>query len=157
MRLKYVGYSFVYRQFYYSQNHFDYDEYLRRYPYGDYAEKARKRSNRFRRMDAENALGLNRGQRREVEERLARAGFFPGSINGVFNQDTRIAIRDFRIAYDLPRSRFLDRPMLRTLVRVTGDEYRRGFTRDRGGREGEIAAGVAVGALLLGGIILLAD
>ena len=145
-----------------SQNYFDYDEYLRRYPNGDYARKARKRAERYRRVERrlaeEESLGLNRGQRREVEERLARAGFYPGSINGSFNDDTRRAIRDFRLSYGLPRSRFLDRPMLRALVRVTGDEYRRGYSaRSHASRDGEVAAGVVAGALLLGGIILLAD
>lgn len=144
-----------------SENYQDYDEYLRRYPAGDYSAKARKRATRYRRLEdriaTEQSLGLSRNQRREVEERLARAGFYPGSINGAFNQDTRLAIRDFRVAYGLPRHRFLDRPMLRTLVRASGDEYRRGYTQRGNGREGDVAAGVFAGALLLGGVILLAD
>ncbi|MEL6794625.1 MAG: peptidoglycan-binding domain-containing protein, partial [Pseudomonadota bacterium] len=79
----------------------DFENYLRLYPGGDFAQAAETRATRLRRVEdrrrREAALGLSRGQRREVEERLARAGFFPGSINGKFNRDTRRAIRDFRI------------------------------------------------------------
>lgn len=143
----------------------DFERYLRLYPGGDFAQAAETRATRLRRVEnrraREAALGLSVGQRREVEQRLARAGFFPGSINGRFNRDTRLAIRDFRIAYGLPRHRFLDRSMLRQLVRVTGNEYFDNRTSNsrsfNGARDGEIAAGAVAGALLLGGIILLAD
>lgn len=149
-----------------SRNPEDFETYLYRYPYGDWTEQAERRANNLRARDdrrrREDALGLSRGQRREVEARLSRAGFFPGSINGEFNRDTRTAIRDFRVAYGLPRHRFLDAQMIRVLVRNSGNEYAggaSGFSRNNGGsaRDGDIAAGVVVGALLLGGIILLAD
>lgn len=145
-----------------SRDPYDYEEYLRRYPYGDYAGEAeRKAENLYDIQDRkarERALGLNRGQRREVEARLAQAGFHPGSINGDFNRDTRRAIRNFRRVHGFQPHRFLDRPMLRALVRESGDQYaRRGHERRTGGRDGEIAAGVVAGALLLGGILLLAD
>lgn len=143
----------------------DFDDYLRRYPYGAYSDQAERKVRNLQRVDdqraREDALRLNRGQRREVEARLARAGFHPGSINGDFNRDTRLAIRDFRAANGLPRHRFLDREMIRVLVRRTGNEYSSyssGTTRrPRGDRDGEVAAGIVAGALLLGGIILLAD
>lgn len=149
-----------------SRNAEDFETYLYRYPYGDWTEQAERRASNLRARDdrrrREDALGLSRGQRREVEARLSRAGFFPGSINGDFNRDTRTAIRDFRIAYGLPRHRFLDAQMIRVLVRNSGNEYAGGsssYSRNNGGsaRDGDIAAGVVVGALLLGGIILLAD
>ncbi len=143
----------------------DFDDYLRAYPYGAYAERAERRARNLRlaedRRGRERALGLNQGQRREVEARLSRAGFYPGSINGRFNRDTRVAIRDFRTANGLPRHRFLDREMLRVLVRRTGNEYSSysggSTSRTRNNRDAEVAAGVVAGALLLGGIILLAD
>lgn len=144
-----------------SREAFDYEAYLDAYPRGRHAGEAQRRVSRFglrdERLARERALGLNRGQRREVEERLARAGLNPGSINGRFNRDTRRAIARFRKTRNLPVHGFLDRPMIRRLVRETGDEYtQRGFS---GGspRDGDVAAGVAIGALLLGGIILLSD
>lgn len=149
-----------------SKNPEDFETYLYRYPYGDWAEQAERRADNLRaredRRRREDALGLTRGQRREVEARLSRAGFYPGSINGDFNRDTRLAIRDFRVAYGLPRHRFLDAQMIRVLVRNSGNEYSGGSTsysqyNGNSARDGEIAAGVVVGALLLGGIILLAD
>ena len=145
-----------------STDPYDYEEYLRVYPYGDYAAEAERKAERLYqvqdRKSRERALRLNRGQRREVEARLARAGFPPGSINGDFNRDTRRAIRDFRRFYGLHPHRFLDRPMLRVLVAETGERYTgRETNRRAGGRDGEVAAGVVAGALLLGGIILLAD
>lgn len=143
----------------------DFDDYLRRYPYGAYADRAERRAGNLRlveeRRGREQALRLNRGQRREVEARLSRAGFYPGSINGDFNRDTRQAIQRFRRANGLPGHRFLDREMVRVLVRRTGNEYSSyssgGNRRPQGDRDGEIAAGIVAGALLLGGIILLAD
>lgn len=143
-----------------SRQAYDYERYIDAYPYGRHVDKAERRIARFRSRDsheqAEAALGLSRGQRREVEMRLSRAGFYPGSINGDFSRETRIAIRDFRQSRGLPVHRYLDARMVRTLVRDTGDEYARGYGSG-GTRDGEIAAGVVAGALLLGGIILLAD
>ena len=139
-----------------------YQSYLRRYPNWLHAEKARARLDRRRladiRADRERALGLNRNQRREVEQLLARSGYYPGSINGKFGPTTRQAIRDYRRDRRLPEHAYLDREMLRYLVR----ENDRGFSprynsRQNGEDNTDIAVGVAAGALLLGGIILLAD
>ncbi|MEL7465123.1 MAG: peptidoglycan-binding domain-containing protein [Pseudomonadota bacterium] len=148
-----------------SQDARDYETYLRLYPFGDFAETAEIRATRLRGTSdlsaREASLRLSKRQRREVEERLSRAGFYPGSINGRFNRDTRLAIFDFRTAYGLPRHEFLDREMLRTLTRATGNEYLNRSTSNsrtfNGSRDGDVAAGAVAGALLLGGIILLAD
>ena len=139
-----------------------YQSYLRRYPNGLYADQARERLDRRRlagsRADRERALGLNRNQRREVEQLLARSGYYPGSINGKFGPTARQAIRDYRRDRGLPEHAYLDREMLRYLVR----ENDRGVSQRYGSRQNgedntDVAVGVAAGALLLGGIILLAD
>lgn len=134
-----------------------YRNYLNRYPGGAHAREAQERLERKQlvaaRRDREKALRLNRNQRREVEELLARAGHYPGSINGKFDRDTRTAIRDYRRSKGLDYHAFLDRPMLRYLVRDGG----RSYERQNGEDNTDVAVGVAAGALLLGGIILLSD
>ncbi|MEM7269445.1 MAG: peptidoglycan-binding domain-containing protein [Pseudomonadota bacterium] len=107
------------------------------------------------RKERERALRLNRTQREEIEWRLNRAGYWPGSINGEFNRDTRKAIRAYRKDAGLTPHNFLDRRMLRYLVDDTGGNrrYENGEDYDAG----DVALGVAAGALIIGGIILLAD
>lgn len=134
-----------------------YRNYINRYPGGAHVAKARERLERKQlvaaRADRERALRLNRNQRFEVEELLARAGYYPGSVNGKFDRDTRRAIRDYRRGRGLESHAYLDRTMLRYLVRDGGQRYE----RHNGEDNTDVAVGVAAGALLLGGIILLAD
>ncbi len=136
--------------------------YLRQYPRGFYVNQAREWLDRRRDVASyasrERALGLSRNQRREVEELLARAGYFPGSINGKFGPTARNAIRDYRRDRGLVTHAYLDREMLRYLVRDGGQHYsNRSYSRQNGEDNTDVAVGVAAGALLLGGIILLAD
>lgn len=139
-----------------------YRSYLRRFPDGIYADQARKRLDRRQLADnraaRERALGLSRNQRREVEELLVRAGYYPGSINGKFGPTARQAIRDYRRDRGLAVHAYLDREMLRYLVRDGGREYSQRYgARQNGEDNTDVAVGVTAGALLLGGIILLAD
>jgi peptidoglycan hydrolase-like protein with peptidoglycan-binding domain len=135
-----------------------YRSYLRRYPGGIHVRQAKERIDRKRlvagRAIRERALGLNRAQRREVEELLANAGYYPGSINGKFGPDARNAIRQYRRDRGLGTNAYLDREMLSYLVR---DSRGRSHDRQNGEDNTDIAVGVAAGALLLGGIILLSD
>ena len=134
-----------------------YRAYINRYPVGLHIDEARERYDRKRlvadRSDRERALRLNRNQRREVERLLAQAGFHPGSINGKFNSDTRAAIREYRRSRGLDYHAYLDREMLQHLTRGGG----RSYGRQNGEDNTDVAVGVAAGALLLGGIILLSD
>lgn len=136
--------------------------YLQQHPRGRFVDQARKRLNQTRDIAQyaarERALGLSRNQRREVEALLARAGYFPGSINGKFGKTARGAIRDYRRDRGLIAHSYLDREVLRYLVRDGGQQYsNRSFSRQNGEDNTDIAVGVAAGALLLGGIILLSD
>lgn len=136
--------------------------YLKEYPRGRYVEQARARLKGRRiaanHADRERALGLTRNQRREVEELLARAGYYPGSINGKFGPTARNAIRDYRRDRGIGAHAYLDREMLRYLVRDSGGHFsNRQYSRQNGEDNTDVAVGVAAGALLLGGIILLAD
>lgn len=139
-----------------------YRSYLQRYPRGIYVDQARDRLDLRRAASnhaaRERALGLSRNQRREVEELLARAGYFPGSINGKFGPTARDAIRDYRRDRGLGSHAYLDRQMLRYLVRDGGRHFsNRSYSRQNGEDNTDVAVGVAAGALLLGGIILLSD
>ena len=139
-----------------------YRAYLQKYPRGRYVEQALDRIDRRRLAasyrDRERALGLSRSQRSEVEGLLARAGYYPGSINGKFGKTARNAIRDYRRDRGLVVHAYLDREMLRYLVRDGGQRYsNRSSSRQNGEDNTDIAVGVAAGALLLGGIILLSD
>lgn len=136
--------------------------YLQQHPRGAYVTQARNRLDRKRDVpdyaDRERRLGLSRNQRREVEELLARAGYFPGSINGKFGPSARNAIRDYRRDRGLDAHAYLDREMLRYLVRDGGRQFsNRNYSRQNGEDNTDVAVGIAAGALLLGGIILLAD
>lgn len=136
--------------------------YLQQYPRGVYVDQARDRLNGRRvaanHADQERALGLSRNQRREVEELLARAGYYPGSINGKFGPTARNAIRDYRRDRGIGAHAYLDREMLRYLVRDGGQRYsNRSYSRQNGEDNTDVAVGIAAGALLLGGIILLSD
>lgn len=46
--------------------------------------------------NAEAALGLDRGARRQVQRKLAGAGHYSGAIDGVFGRGTRAAIRNWQ-------------------------------------------------------------
>ena len=145
-----------------SRNPDDFERYLLKYPYGEFVPIAERKARNLRivedRKATERALGLDRSQRREVEARLSAAGFFPGSVNGTFNRDTRRAISKYRRSRGFTPHRFLDRRMLRQLVRDTERSYSsRQAPRSRSGVDDETAAGIVAGALLLGTIIILAD
>lgn len=135
-----------------------YQDYIRRYPGGIYIDQAYERLDRKRlvadRAQRERALGLSLSQRREVEELLANAGYYPGTINGKFGPKARNAIRDYRRDRGLGSHAYLDREMLRYLVR---DSRGRSYDRRNGEDNTDVAVGIAAGALLLGGIILLSD
>ena len=135
-----------------------YQSYLRRYPNGRHAQNARELLGRKQAVAdhayREQALGLSRSQRRDVEQLLENAGYYPGSINGKFGPKTRNAIRRYRVDRGLESHAYLDRNMLRYLVR---DSQGRSFDRKNGEDSTDVAVGVAAGALLLGGIILLSD
>ena len=73
---------------------------------------------------------------------------------GEFGPDARNAIRQYRRDRGLGTNAYLDREMLSYLVR---DSRGRSHDRQNGEDNTDIAVGVAAGALLLGGIILLSD
>ncbi len=99
-----------------------YDAYLLRYPAGRYAALARVEAARLRADPAvqarlaEQALGLNRDQRRAIQRQLALLGFDPRGIDGLFGPASRAAIAAWQTASGAPASGFLDRDQILRLA-----------------------------------------
>ncbi|EPX77883.1 peptidoglycan-binding protein [Litoreibacter arenae] len=70
----------------------------------------------------EERLGLNDTTRKLVEGRLEALGLKPGAVDGVFDDDTRRAIRRYQEARNLTRTGFLNQ---QTVVRLLADSVLR--------------------------------
>ncbi|SFC63497.1 peptidoglycan-binding domain-containing protein [Tropicimonas isoalkanivorans] len=95
-----------------------YEAYLDRYPEGYFADEAKasidriqNEPNREARM-AEEALGLDRTARRQIQENLALLGHAPGTPDGVFGPASRSAITRFQGANGFPSNGYLTRPQI---------------------------------------------
>jgi hypothetical protein len=105
-----------------NDNEAAYRRYLQRYPNGAFAEEAEARLDALT-EDAGNAEARAEEQRVAgnaitrllVENRLRAAGFDPGPIDGVFNNRTRRAIRQFQRAAGLEVSGYVTQ---HTMVRL---------------------------------------
>jgi peptidoglycan hydrolase-like protein with peptidoglycan-binding domain len=106
-----------------------YRGYLQAFPQGTFAEQARARiealtaepaqSAAERQAEAaEAALGLNAVTRRLVESRLDALGLRPGEVDGVFDDNTRRAIRRYQTARNLNVTGYLEQD---TVVRLLAD------------------------------------
>lgn len=73
---------------------------------------------------AEEALGLSRSDRREVQRRLRMASSDPQGVDGIFGPATRTAIADWQGRAGLPATGFMDGTAMALLVGQTADEYR---------------------------------
>lgn len=71
----------------------------------------------------EEALGLERGQRIEVQRRLALAGFDPRGVDGSFGPNTRSAIADFEAAWGFPATGYLEDAVFADLHQRTEAAY----------------------------------
>lgn len=106
-----------------------YQRYLQLNPEGAFAEQAKARAEELQ-FAAQNAealqvaernearLGLNPGARRLVEDRLNRLKLKPGKVDGVFDDDTRRAIRRYQEARRINNTGYLDQA---TMVRLLAD------------------------------------
>jgi peptidoglycan hydrolase-like protein with peptidoglycan-binding domain len=105
-----------------------YEDYLLRYPSGRYAGIARAEAARLRADPgvqarlAEEALGLNRDQRRAIQRQLSILGFDPRGIDGLFGNGSRAAIQGWQQANAERATGFLTRDQL---LRLTAQADRR--------------------------------
>jgi peptidoglycan hydrolase-like protein with peptidoglycan-binding domain len=106
-----------------------YRRYLDAQPRGAFRERAEERIAALRREGedsdaarAEAALGLTGFTRNLVESRLDALGLRPGRVDGVFDADTRRAIRRYQSARNLPATGYLSEG---TIVRLLADSILR--------------------------------
>ncbi|MGL5012611.1 MAG: peptidoglycan-binding domain-containing protein, partial [Paracoccaceae bacterium] len=96
-----------------------YEDYLRQYPEGEFANQARARIAALsgeptlddptaRAQAAELALQLSPAARTLIEGRLTSLGLQPGAVDGRFDAETRAALRAFQAGRSLPATGFLD-------------------------------------------------
>ncbi len=103
-----------------------YERYLVESPNGAFREEAQARIVALQRDQefseaarAEAAMNLSPGTRRVIEARLDGLGLRPGPVDGVFDEDTRRAIRRYQSARNLPESGYLSDPMMIQLMADT--------------------------------------
>lgn len=113
-----------------------YEEYLRRTDEsGAFAEEALARLSELREAERqasqldqyareEQALNLSSRTRRIVESRLDNLGLKPGPVDGVFDDDTRRAIRRYQSARNLPETGYLSEAVV---VQLLADSVRQIF------------------------------
>lgn len=103
-----------------------YDTYLARYPRGLYAAEAAAEAARIRAEPgrlarlAEEALGLSRDQRREVQRHLTLLEFDPNGIDGVFGRGTRNALINWQKANAFEATGYLTLAQVNELSRQAG-------------------------------------
>lgn len=106
-------------------------KYLSDYPQGAFAEEARlmlsdqgqdaaAEAARLQAERTEQALGLNGVMRSLIEQRLAALGLKPGKTDGVFDDDTRRALRRYQQARKLPVTGYLTQ---QTVARLLVDTF----------------------------------
>jgi peptidoglycan hydrolase-like protein with peptidoglycan-binding domain len=99
-----------------------YQGYLARYPVGEFAEDARKmvaeiNSEPFRtERKAEEALGLNRDQRRQIQRHLTVLEYNPRGIDGIFGRGTRAAVKAFQQKNGFPQSTYMNPQQIERLA-----------------------------------------
>ncbi|MBT8414080.1 MAG: peptidoglycan-binding protein, partial [Boseongicola sp.] len=74
-----------------------------------------------RAIQEENALNLNQNTRRSIESRMERLGLKPGRVDGVFDDDTRRAIRRYQAARNLEQTGYITETFV---VRILADSVR---------------------------------
>jgi len=99
-----------------------YDAYVARYPKGLFVAEARAAAERIRAEPgrlarlAEEALALDRDQRREVQQQLALLGYDPNGIDGIFGRGTRTALGNWQKANAYEPSGYLTQAQINELA-----------------------------------------
>lgn len=108
-----------------------YERYLVQSPEGAFREEAQARIVALQReaefteaAQTEAAMNMSSGTRRVIEARLNGLGLRPGPVDGVFDEDTRRAIRRYQSARNLPPSGYVSDAMM---VQLMADTVRQIF------------------------------
>ncbi|MHA3914126.1 peptidoglycan-binding domain-containing protein [Halovulum sp. GXIMD14793] len=91
--------------------------YLERFPNGAHADEARRLLEANPGQLDEEALQLNRGERREIQRKLTVLGFDTRGIDGIFGRGTRAAIQKWQRSTRFEPTGYLTAPQLRRLDR----------------------------------------
>ena len=83
----------------------------------------------------EASLGLERLERRRVQEGLAALGFDPGPADGLFGRGTRDAIGKWQVSQSAPMTRYLDAEAAKVLLAAGEAAARARAERERKARE----------------------
>jgi peptidoglycan hydrolase-like protein with peptidoglycan-binding domain len=111
-----------------------YQTYLRDWPEGEFAPAARATLDARapalapepednEALAAERALGLGQPTRLLIEQRLARLGYDPGPLDGVFDDQSRRAIMQAQQEFDLPVTGFMSQDLLTALLSTLLREF----------------------------------
>ncbi|WP_134680804.1 peptidoglycan-binding protein [Paracoccus ravus] len=132
-----------------------YGAYLRRYPSGVFSGAASDRIAYLHRRGGvspgagaatpagEAALELGRDERAKLQQALARLGYDPGAVDGVFGLRTRQSLSEWQVRSGFPASGFLSAEQMRQLLRqvseteVVAHADDAGFWQRLGERRGE--------------------
>ncbi len=108
-----------------------YERYLVNAPNGAFRDEAQARIVALQRQAefarearAEEAMNLSPGTRRVIEARLNGLGLKPGRVDGVFDDNTRRAIRRYQAARNLPESGYVSEQFM---VQLMADSVRQIF------------------------------
>ncbi|TNC48791.1 peptidoglycan-binding protein [Rubellimicrobium rubrum] len=103
-----------------------YRNYLSAFPRGRYAAQAQEgidailaEPNREQRL-AEEALGLSRDQRREIQRNLSLLDFDTRGIDGIFGSGTRRAVTDWQQQNGFSQTSYLDREQIERIAAQAG-------------------------------------
>ncbi|MEX0339714.1 MAG: peptidoglycan-binding protein [Arenibacterium sp.] len=84
----------------------------------------------------EQALSLNRSERREIQRRLTLLGFSTRGVDGVFGPGSRNAISEWQTSQNLPASSYLNETQLADLRGQTEEMYQEWRKRNRSSGSG---------------------
>ena len=71
----------------------------------------------------EEALGLSQATRQLIEQRLVRLGLDPGPVDGVFDDQTRVAIAQAQERFDLRQSGYVNQDLLTMMLSAAFQEF----------------------------------
>ena len=69
----------------------------------------------------ESLLELSRSERRKVQEGLAVAGFDPGAADGLFGQQTRVAVGSWQLSSGADKTGYLDAKSAKVLIALAAE------------------------------------
>ena len=86
-------------------------------------QQTRELVTKFQAEESEEALGLSRSKRKEIQQRLTLLDFKPGGADGIFGNRTRNAISSWQTASGIQATGYLDSDQIKKLNTQSDAEY----------------------------------